>query len=438
VATVGFDRAAFDVLARAELAACLGRPVLQFEDDDGDEPVAWSTFDATRHDATTAVARSALSHGIYTALGRGGNDVDAAHAVAARTCSASWSLTPIVLGSRARCSRAEAAALVGRAESILAGKFGRCAEPNAGAAAERLVIVYSHATVRILSYAGSGASVGDEGWKYVPCAAAHRKSRLAPKGSLLRQHEEVLRASALPAAKTPMCAELALLMANLAQIHAGSPSVFDPCCGSGSLLVAAAIVGATALQGSDADPACARLLTLFNDGAALPICISTADVGDLVHGRPDVDAVLCDPPYGLTAAEFGPSVVGDVFAFAARRLRVGGRLVVFVPSSRARRTGDAPPNLRRQLSALQRFGRRGFERELLVYEKTAEPAAVVADGRAAREPAAVPKAWSGGGRSDRTRPPRALRRAAAAGVSGRLPAVLAYDAGPGAGSIARP
>ncbi|MGX4733441.1 N-6 DNA methylase [Kitasatospora griseola] len=94
----------------------------------------------------------------------------------------------------------------------------------------------------------------------------------------------------------------------LARLVPGSPTrVLDPACGSGTLLSAAAALGARELYGQDSLPVQARrtavgLLLAAEDGTAAEGTGVTVHTGDSLRADafPDlaVDAVLCNPPYG--------------------------------------------------------------------------------------------------------------------------------------------
>ncbi len=120
---------------------------------------------------------------------------------------------------------------------------------------------------------------------------------------------------------TSMDAELSLLMANVAGVHRGA-LVWDPFCGTGSLLAAAAHFGAVVV-GSDIDGR-----TMRGGGGSLSLVgmlrqyglagrLAGLHVGDVRHAPFSpaftVDAIMCDPPYGVRA---GAKTIG---------LRPGGR-----------------------------------------------------------------------------------------------------------------
>ncbi|GGP85722.1 N-6 DNA methylase [Saccharothrix coeruleofusca] len=91
-------------------------------------------------------------------------------------------------------------------------------------------------------------------------------------------------------------AKLARLMVELAAPVAGT--VFDPACGPGNVLRAAAEAGADRLVGQEINPVLTRL-ALARLGARLP---SEVVAGDALRADafPDLraDAVICDPPFG--------------------------------------------------------------------------------------------------------------------------------------------
>lgn len=151
-------------------------------------------------------------------------------------------------------------------------------------------------------------------------------------------------------------APVAELMAGLvaAPAPSGVHSVLDPACGSGSLLSAAAAVGATELHGQDVLPVQVRRteLTVHAETGIAP----TVRAGDSLTADAfadlRVDAVLCNPPYGQRdwgAAELafdtrwdhglpprGESELAWV-QHAVAHLRPGGTAVLLLPPAVATR-----------------------------------------------------------------------------------------------------
>lgn len=185
-------------------------------------------------------------------------------------------------------------------------------------------------------------------------------------------------ASADPAAiSTAMEPEIAFLMASLANIQIGS-KVLDPCCGSASLLLSAAAWGATTVVGVDQDASTYAQATqefqrLIARGGLPPGVVHTLYQGDVLQPQltraleesDSYDAIVCDPPYNIGAPvlvngrDSRPSnyhiedeavlldcssspetqtqtqsrldLTAAVLGVAAKTLKVGGRLVFFVP-----------------------------------------------------------------------------------------------------------
>jgi len=188
-----------------------------------------------------------------------------------------------------------------------------------------------------------------------PSVDAHRR----PDAGLLKSFRL---ASLRHKAKTSMEPELALLMANLAKIRRGA-SVLDPFCGAAILLVAAALQGATRLQGSDAasvdEEGVRANFALFSKQlppnvdlslrgeTPISLLLLAAEKGE----EEEVDCIVTDPPYGLGAPILG-GVGGDVedvlsclVLLAERRLRKGGRLVCWSPQRVPLLTPSSPLRL---------------------------------------------------------------------------------------------
>lgn len=175
---------------------------------------------------------------------------------------------------------------------------------------------------------------------------------------------------------TSMDAELAFVMANMAQIRPGDV-VLDPFCGTGSILVSCAWLGAHVV-GSDLNLKVLRgkcdgncVLSNFSQyGVPLPIGVLRAD---LLHSpfksrRQWVDAVICDPPYGIKEGtrafreenDFNGSMkrtkhsipgtqrvvlvefIEALLQFSADMLVPGGRLVYWLPTTPEYDDADVP------------------------------------------------------------------------------------------------
>jgi len=158
--------------------------------------------------------------------------------------------------------------------------------------------------------------------------------------------------------------ELAFLMASLARVQPGA-RVLDPCCGSGGLLLSAAVLGATGMVGLDTDSA--ALAGARRNFAAYGLhqpdfrvanilrAARSAENGDGGVHSCSFDAIICDPPYGMKvgfssertpilepAAPRAPAepdearvqvalVVTALLRLAQRALAPCGRLVFFMP-----------------------------------------------------------------------------------------------------------
>jgi methylase of polypeptide subunit release factors len=160
---------------------------------------------------------------------------------------------------------------------------------------------------------------------------------------------------------TTMETEVAFLMVSLARVGAGS-RVFDPCCGSGGLLLCAAALGARRLAGCDidAESLAGAAINIRAFGFA-PAELHAADIlrpagsaaSEPEGGEGMYDAIVCDPPYGMKtvvasedgaraepgAASVSPTrarlqvslVIGALLRLARSALSPGGRLVFFLP-----------------------------------------------------------------------------------------------------------
>jgi tRNA (guanine10-N2)-methyltransferase len=174
---------------------------------------------------------------------------------------------------------------------------------------------------------------------------------------------------------TSMDAELAFVMANMAHVRPGS-LILDPFCGTGSVLVSCARLGAHVI-GSDLSinvlrgkPDGTNIVSNFDQyGLTRPVGILRSD---LLHSpfqtkRPWLDAIVCDPPYGIKEGtrSFRDSAgsatkhrteshipgtervrltdfLDGLLQFASSNLVPGGRLVYWLPTTRDYCDEDLP------------------------------------------------------------------------------------------------
>ncbi|MDA2810660.1 N-6 DNA methylase [Nocardiopsis sp. RSe5-2] len=160
--------------------------------------------------------------------------------------------------------------------------------------------------------------------------------------------------------------EVAEAMAELAGIERGS-SVFDPACGTGVLLRAAAARGASVLWGQDREPAHAEITRarLVLMGGEVEVAAADSLRDDAFSDR-RADAALCDPPFRDRHWGWEELADDDRWAYGTpargeselawvqhclARVRPGGVAVVRVPASAAHR-----PSGRRVREALASSG----------------------------------------------------------------------------------
>lgn len=130
-------------------------------------------------------------------------------------------------------------------------------------------------------------------------------------------------------------------MVNMARAPLGG-RVVDPFCGTGGVLIEAALLGYRA-AGGDLDQRMVegsrRNLAHQGVRAELAMC-DVSDFPDRLPGQ--VDAIVTDPPYGKstwTDGEAVPELLGRFYRTAARALRPGSRLVVCLPDPSQAPTG---------------------------------------------------------------------------------------------------
>lgn len=120
---------------------------------------------------------------------------------------------------------------------------------------------------------------------------------------------------------------------NLTEVRKGD-IVLDPFCGTGGLVLEAAMMGMKAL-GSDIDPemvnGCLRNLEHFGvDDAVVKVC----DIGDIHDVFGEVDAVATDPPYGRAASTKKEEINGLYergLESIGRTVAPGGRIGIVLP-----------------------------------------------------------------------------------------------------------
>jgi len=215
-----------------------------------------------------------------------------------------------------------------RSEAAGTAVDGRAIEREAGAAilarrGARVDLFRPEAEVRVLL-----------------CARAHA----GLLGGRVERTAMVARASgrrpfSLPVSIHP---KFARAMVNLSRAGPGA-SLVDPFCGTGGIIIEAALMGCSA-AGSDLDQRMVAGTRTNLEHLGLRAHLTRCDVGafpEALHGP--FDAVVTDPPYGKstwTGGEGPGPVLARLFDAAARGLRPGGRMVVCVPEERMLPHGD--------------------------------------------------------------------------------------------------
>jgi tRNA (guanine10-N2)-dimethyltransferase len=128
--------------------------------------------------------------------------------------------------------------------------------------------------------------------------------------------------------------KFARALVNLAMVPDGG-TLLDPFCGTGGILIEAALVGARPL-GGDVDP---RMLEGARWNMAhfglRPERLELADIGAAAAVFGKVDAIATDPPYGrasYTAKESPAKLHARMLGAVAEALREGGRAAIILPS----------------------------------------------------------------------------------------------------------
>lgn len=166
-------------------------------------------------------------------------------------------------------------------------------------------------------YFGYRTAIGAAGTKGAPSQTLRRTNRGLLKEYALKNRIVASVGDAYVRERgiisTAMEPEIGFLLANLAGIRKGA-IVLDPCCGSGSLLLYAAALGAKQLVGIDSDPnvwkdadAEFKRHVCILDGKPLATPqffhgdVSTASPAEALGIQNSYDAIVCDPPYNIGA-----------------------------------------------------------------------------------------------------------------------------------------
>lgn len=281
---------------------------------------------------------------------------------------------------------------------------------------------------------GIRMAIGPAGTSGSPGLTLRRTHRGILKEYALKSRFGVTAARKRSNISTAMEPEIGFLMGNLALAGCGSGQrVLDPCCGSGSLLLYAAALGATTLVGVDSDSSVwknaenefKRHTSVIKKRNNVVRKLSTPNFfhGDVLnhssieclHWANSFDAIICDPPYNVGAPiliggqDFRPinyhndggekygyeydekmkkyDILPSILAIARRVLVDGGRLVFFLPArgdemyvtlerlllKKGWKMSASDEQLQIQFGRLQFFSPT-FARWLVCMTKSAEPA----------------------------------------------------------------
>ena len=162
---------------------------------------------------------------------------------------------------------------------------------------------------------GRRLTIGPAGTKTAPSKTLRRTHRGILKEYSLKNRFGEVTALATTSISTAMEPEIGFLMASLAGCDAGK-KVLDPCCGSGSLLLYAAALGATHVTGVDsfngvwkgAEDEFKRHSSVIGESKRM-LAVPTFFHGDVLdptsieclHSADSFDAIVVDPPYNIGA-----------------------------------------------------------------------------------------------------------------------------------------
>ncbi|MEE9151761.1 MAG: methyltransferase domain-containing protein [Thermoplasmata archaeon] len=135
---------------------------------------------------------------------------------------------------------------------------------------------------------------------------------------------------------------LARALVNLSRVKKGQ-TLLDPFCGTGGVLIEAALVGAKPI-GSDIDKrmvdGCQENLSSLNIQNAELFC---SDIREVINKMEDVDAIATDPPYGRSATTNGEEVFSlykRAFKTFSEVLKPGGYLSILLPDAKFIQIGE--------------------------------------------------------------------------------------------------
>lgn len=186
---------------------------------------------------------------------------------------------------------------------------------------------------------GQGLATGTD-WTYTPDDGEavfnvrvfidHETALIGVRLGLKPLHERGYRAvERIGALKPPVAAA----MLRLAEVQAGQ-TVLDPCCGTGTILLEAAALGALA-TGGDLDNEAVQAARANMRAAGAHIRVEQWDARRLPLAEGSIDAIVTNLPWGrqVPTDEALPMLYQEVGLEIERVLRAGGRAVVLTASS---------------------------------------------------------------------------------------------------------
>lgn len=138
-------------------------------------------------------------------------------------------------------------------------------------------------------------------------------------------HDRPYQQSHLPGALKP---SVAAALVSLAGVTSHT-SVLDPCCGSGTILIEAALCGAS-VYGGDNNPAALAAACVNCASAHIAASLCLWDACSLPFANASIDRIICNLPWGRQVAiEENPSQLHPrILAEMSRVLAPGGRIVL--------------------------------------------------------------------------------------------------------------